>query len=241
MWRRRLAAVELLDAAAAAGRLDEPIDVIVATSLLSVADLRALLPARLRGVPMVLYMHENQAAYPFSEQPTVEPQRDVHFAITNLTSILAADLVIWNSRWNRDSFLEGMESILSRANAVDLRCWREKVEARDAALARSATATSAGAGRFDPQMAAYQRKLKALLYANWVGAQVFRGRADLNARFQVQIDPSGGLGSVALVGSSGNRYFDESAERAIWKTRPFPRPPRGALTLTLDFDPKESL
>lgn len=118
---------------------------------------------------------------------------------------------------------------------------REKVEARDAALARSATATSAGAGRFDPQMAAYQRKLKALLYANWVGAQVFRGRADLNARFQVQIDPSGGLGSVALVGSSGNRYFDESAERAIWKTRPFPRPPRGALTLTLDFDPKESL
>ena len=118
---------------------------------------------------------------------------------------------------------------------------RQKVEARDAATARAAAATSAGAGRFDPQMAAYHRKLKALLYANWVGAHVFRGQGDLSARFQVQIDPSGGLGSVALVGSSGNRYFDESAERAIWKTRPFPRPPRGALTLTLDFDPKESL
>ncbi len=118
---------------------------------------------------------------------------------------------------------------------------RQKVEARDAATARAATATSAGAGRFDPQMAAYHRKLKALLYANWVGAQVFRGQGELRARFQVQIDPSGGLGSVALVGSSGNRYFDESAERAIWKTRPFPRPPRGGLTLTLDFDPKESL
>ncbi len=120
---------------------------------------------------------------------------------------------------------------------------RQKVEARDAATARAATATatSAGAGRFDPQMAAYHRKLKALLYANWVGAQVFRGQGDLSARFQVQIDPSGGLGTVALVGSSGNRYFDESAERAIWKTRPFPRPPRGGLTLTLDFDPKEPL
>ncbi len=80
-WRMRLAAVELLDAAAAAGRLDEPIDVIVATSLLSVADLRALLPARLRGVPVVLYMHENQAAYPSSGHPKLDPARDVHFAI----------------------------------------------------------------------------------------------------------------------------------------------------------------
>ena len=130
----RLAAVELVDEAGQAGRLDEPIDVIAATSLLSVADLRALLPARLRGVPVVLYMHENQAAYPSSGHPKVDPARDVHFAITNLTSVLAADRVIWNSRWNRDSFLQGMESILSRANAVDLRGWREKVEARSTVI-----------------------------------------------------------------------------------------------------------
>ncbi len=133
-WRMRLAAVELVDEAAEAGRLDEPIDVIVATSLLSVADLRALLPARLRGVPMVLYMHENQAAYPSSGHPKVDSARDVHFAITNLTSVLAADRVIWNSRWNRDSFLEGMDSILRRANAVDLRGWREKVEAHSTVI-----------------------------------------------------------------------------------------------------------
>ena len=126
----RLAAVEMLDAAAAAGRLDEPIDVIAATSLMSVADLRALLPARLRGVPVVLYMHENQAAYPSSDQPAVDPGRDVHFALTNLTSILASDMVIWNSRWNQCSFLREMESIIRRANAVDLRGWRERVESR---------------------------------------------------------------------------------------------------------------
>jgi len=129
-WRMRLAAVELLDEAAAAGRLDEPIDAIVATSLISVADLRALLPARLRGVPVVLYMHENQAAYPSSEQPGLDPGRDVHFALTNLTSILASDMVIWNSRWNHDSFLYAMDSIIRRANAVDLRGWRERVESR---------------------------------------------------------------------------------------------------------------
>jgi glycosyltransferase involved in cell wall biosynthesis len=133
-WRMRLAAVELVDEAARTGLLDKPIDVIVATSLLGVADLRALLPARLRSVPVVLYMHENQAAYPSSDHPRIDPARDVHFAITNLTSVLAADRVIWNSRWNRDSFLEGMELIIRRANAVDLRGWREKVEARSTVI-----------------------------------------------------------------------------------------------------------
>ena len=126
----RLAAVELVDEAAEAGRLDEPIDVILATSLMGVADLRALLPARLRGVPVVLYMHENQAAYPGSGHPSLDPKRDVHFALTNLTSILASDVVIWNSRWNHDSFIAGMDWIIRRANAVDLRHWQPRVEAR---------------------------------------------------------------------------------------------------------------
>jgi len=124
----RLAAVELLDQAA--DRLREPIDAIVATSLMSVADLRAMLPARLRSTPVILYMHENQAAYPLSDHPKVDPKRDVHFALTNLTSILAADLVIWNSLWNKASFLEGMDGILRRASAVELAGWQQKVEQR---------------------------------------------------------------------------------------------------------------
>jgi glycosyltransferase involved in cell wall biosynthesis len=124
----RLAAVELLEQAGP--RLAEPIDAMVVTSLMSAADLRALLPARLRATPIVLYMHENQAAYPLSDHPKVDPKRDVHFALTNLTSILAADLVIWNSQWNRSSFLDGMDLILRRANAVELTGWQEKVEQR---------------------------------------------------------------------------------------------------------------
>ncbi len=117
---------------------------------------------------------------------------------------------------------------------------RENVEARTAATPSQTQAATGAPGRFDPQMAAYQRKLKALLYSNWAGAQAFRGRDDLVASFKVQLDPGGGVREVSLVGSSGDRYFDESAERAIWKTRPFPRPPRGALVLTLAFDPKGS-
>ncbi|MHC4099773.1 MAG: tRNA-queuosine alpha-mannosyltransferase domain-containing protein [Planctomycetota bacterium] len=127
-WRMRLAAVELLDQAG--DRLDSAVDAIVATSLMSAADLRALLPARLRATPVILYMHENQAAYPLSDHPKVDPKRDVHFALTNLTSVLASDLVIWNSAWNKTSFLDGMDRILRRANAVDLTSWQDKVEQR---------------------------------------------------------------------------------------------------------------
>ena len=130
----RLAAVEFVEMATASGRLDEPIDAIMATSLMGVADLRAVLPARLRGVPIILYMHENQAAYPSSSHPKVDASRDVHFAITNLTSVLAADLVVWNSRWNRDSFMAAMDALLKRANAVDLRGWRLKAEARSTVI-----------------------------------------------------------------------------------------------------------
>ena len=123
---------------------------------------------------------------------------------------------------------------------------RKKVDARTPAAANSAEAASetgrgSPRGRLDPEMAAYERKLKALLYANWAGARAFRGQDDLVANFKVTLDPSGAVHSVSLVGSSGNRYFDESSERAIWKTRPFPPPPRGALVLTVTVDPKESL
>lgn len=129
-WRMRLAACELVEAARNAGALEEPFDVIFCTSLMGAADLRALLPAGLRERPLVLYMHENQAAYPLSDHPKVDAERDVHFAITNLTSQLAADLVLWNSRWNMASFMEAMGQILKRANAVELSGWRERIEER---------------------------------------------------------------------------------------------------------------
>jgi glycosyltransferase involved in cell wall biosynthesis len=130
----RLAAVELVESAEEQGLLDGAADAIFATSLMSASDLRALLPARLRGVPLVLYMHENQAVYPVSCHPKVDSRRDVHFAMTNLTSVLAADRVIWNSRWNRDSFLEGMDGIVRRASAVRLGDWRARVSARSAVI-----------------------------------------------------------------------------------------------------------
>lgn len=91
-------------------------DLVFTTGMLSASDLIANLPRPLRSRPLVLSMHENQAAYPIGpDVPKEIRQRDAHLAFTNLSSVGAADRVIWNSRWNLESFIEGMRSILSHA------------------------------------------------------------------------------------------------------------------------------
>lgn len=117
----RLAAVELVDEANGAGLLDRQWDCIFTTSLLGAADLRSLLPPTLRSTPLVVYLHENQAAYPQGPSVPELARRDSQFALTNLTSILAADRVIWNSAWNRDSFIRGIDDILRHSPDTTLR------------------------------------------------------------------------------------------------------------------------
>ena len=114
-WRMRLSAIEMLSDAAERGWLDEPADVIFTTSLISAADLRALLPPPWRTRPLVLSMHENQIEYPVQIGVANSEKRDAHFALTNLTSLLAADLVIWNSAWNLQSFCDGLGALLRQS------------------------------------------------------------------------------------------------------------------------------
>lgn len=133
-WRMRLAAAELVEAAAREGVLDAPADAIFATSLMSLADLRALLPASLRALPAILSMHENQVAYPAGHIRASSSERDVHFGLTNLTSMLAADLVIWNSRWNLESFLDGIAEVLAHAPDASLSDVRQRIEEKSVVI-----------------------------------------------------------------------------------------------------------
>ena len=89
--------------------LDESWDLVIATSMVDLATLRGLHP-RIANTPCLLYMHENQFAFPVSDQQRgrVEPQ------MVNLYSALAADAVVFNSAWNRDSFLQGVEDFLNK-------------------------------------------------------------------------------------------------------------------------------
>ncbi|SEP09190.1 tRNA-queuosine alpha-mannosyltransferase domain-containing protein [Aquisalimonas asiatica] len=84
-------------------------DRIVATSMVDLATLRGLHP-RLAPVPVDYYFHENQFAYPVSpgQVESLEPQ------VVQLYGALAADRLLFNSRFNRDSFLDGARELLRR-------------------------------------------------------------------------------------------------------------------------------
>ena len=86
--------------------LEQSFDVLVATSMTDLSALKGLVPA-LASVPALVYCHENQFAYPDRRDgQTVEPR------VTSLYTLLAADRVIFNSAWNRRSFLDGARTLL---------------------------------------------------------------------------------------------------------------------------------
>ncbi|MCH2144948.1 MAG: DUF3524 domain-containing protein [Phycisphaerales bacterium] len=130
-WRLRLGAAELVDQAAAAGGLDAPADLVFTTGLLDAAQLRGLLPPHLAGLPLVVYMHENQAAYPASDHVEQSVRdKDAHLVATNIASLIAADVVLWNSAFNRDSFLEGAARLLTHAPGGMPAGWLARIEER---------------------------------------------------------------------------------------------------------------
>ncbi len=89
--------------------LSQSFDLIVATSLVDLATLIGLYP-HLGRAYRVVYFHENQFAYPLGQQQT----RRLEPLMVNLYSALAADQVLFNSQWNRDSFFNGVADFLKR-------------------------------------------------------------------------------------------------------------------------------
>ena len=89
--------------------LEAKYDLLLATSMVDLAALRGLVPS-LAALPTALYFHENQFAYPEGQgrHGVLEAQ------MVSLYSALAADRLLFNSAWNRDSFLEGLEQLLDR-------------------------------------------------------------------------------------------------------------------------------
>ncbi len=97
-------------------RLPGDIDAILCSTFVDVALLKSLLPRKLATVPIMVYYHENQFAYPVQ----VEMERDLHFAITNLTTALVADRLAFNSRYNLDTFLAGAAEMIKKVPDMDL-------------------------------------------------------------------------------------------------------------------------
>ena len=88
-------------------------DVIVATDMLDLTTFLSLTRPYTATIPVALYFHENQFAYPWSEQDRdVAQQRDKHYGFINYASALAADALYFNSAYNRDSFLNALPAFL---------------------------------------------------------------------------------------------------------------------------------
>ncbi len=103
-WRMRHAAVTF--AAETHDRLarNENWDLLFCSDMLNLAEFKGLAPPPVANLPAVAYFHENQLTYPVRFQN----ERDYQFAVTNMTTALAADAVWFNSDFHRSEFLDAL-------------------------------------------------------------------------------------------------------------------------------------
>lgn len=91
--------------------LKQPYDLIIATSMVDLSTLRGLVP-ELASTPTMLYMHENQFAYPDSSAAAEQrASQQLNAQMVNLYAMLAADCVAFNSLWNFQSCIDGIERL----------------------------------------------------------------------------------------------------------------------------------
>lgn len=83
-------------------------DLLVTTSMVDLAGLRGMVP-HLAAIPTLVYYHENQFAY-----PTRDDRTHNNLLVTNLYTALSADRVLFNSAYNRHSFLRRAAAFLNK-------------------------------------------------------------------------------------------------------------------------------
>ena len=89
--------------------LEQEYDLLLATSMVDLATLRGMVPGLSRA-PAALYFHENQFDYP----PGKSRHSPLEARMVSLYAALAADRLLFNSRYNMESFLQGCAGLLGR-------------------------------------------------------------------------------------------------------------------------------
>ena len=164
-WRMRGAAPWVaLAGTEATAETAEPFDLVWASSFVNLAELVGLLP-QLAHVPRVLFFHENQFAYPEQERDS-GARFDLDFGYVQMVSALAADRVVFNSTWNRDSFLDGAELLLARMPDAVPPGWVAKLRARATVLAVPMDLAEVPDTAFDDTPTADERALGPIIVWN---------------------------------------------------------------------------
>ena len=102
-WRARTASLKLSQDIPR----EHSFTTLLTSSVLSLSELLGLRPD-LASLRKIVYFHENQLCYPVQ---TVK-ERDFQFGYNQITSCLAADLILFNSQYNLSSFLSCLPSFL---------------------------------------------------------------------------------------------------------------------------------
>lgn len=83
-------------------------ELLFASNMVNLPAFLALTRESLAGIPVVLYMHENQLTYPLQEGV----ERDHTYSYINYLSCLAADQIVFNSQYHHDEFMEALPRLL---------------------------------------------------------------------------------------------------------------------------------
>ncbi|GAA5316064.1 MAG: DUF3524 domain-containing protein [Candidatus Pelagadaptatus aseana] len=93
------------------GILEQPWDQVIATSMVDLSSLRGMVPALGQCKQTTVYFHENQFAYPRSEQQRFSP---VEPQLQSIYSALCAQQLVFNTEYNRETFFSGAARLLKK-------------------------------------------------------------------------------------------------------------------------------
>ncbi|MDX1614290.1 MAG: DUF3524 domain-containing protein [Candidatus Promineifilaceae bacterium] len=116
-WRMHGGAVTLAREALRRGSAP---NLIVATDMLDLTTFLSLTRRHYANAATLLYMHENQLTYPLPLNGDTGPmrrqrgERDLHYAFINYASMLAADHIVFNSDYHRQTMIKALSRFLRR-------------------------------------------------------------------------------------------------------------------------------
>jgi len=89
--------------------LGKDFDMVIATSMTDLHGLRGFLPG-FADIPSMLYFHENQFEYPANALQKAQ----IELQLVSLYSALCADQIVFNSLYNLQSFIAGVQQLLKK-------------------------------------------------------------------------------------------------------------------------------
>lgn len=103
--------------------LDHQYRFILTSSVLNLAELLGVRPD-LAKCKKLVYFHENQLVYPVREIK----ERDCQYGMNQIMTCLSADEILFNSNFNRTSFLNSINTFLNIQPDFKLKQIKEKIE-----------------------------------------------------------------------------------------------------------------